>query len=174
MMGITVRRDRLAYLGLFIIVVIFLSSSNINFLGSDSETLIPYEPPLKAPPADHTTEKDLNTPPHKIGTAGDPPKAPDTDKDKDTDAASQPSAIETLTTIPDGAHVEGFTILDQLYLRNGTFYLVTSDVSKFPPVRNMLSQPLEMAEGFDPEPTGQVCCSCKYPTRNRRLDAAFS
>ncbi|KAF7378140.1 EGF domain-specific O-linked N-acetylglucosamine transferase [Mycena sanguinolenta] len=49
----------------------------------------------------------------------------------------------TLTTIPNGTHVPGFTLLDHLYLRNGTFYVVTLDRASFPFRENLLSRPVE-------------------------------
>ncbi|KAJ7258492.1 hypothetical protein C8J57DRAFT_1472258 [Mycena rebaudengoi] len=63
----------------------------------------------------------------------------------------------TLTTIPSGAHVPGFTLLDHLYLRNGTFYIITSDRASFPPRENLLSRPVEVVGGdwVDTEPTDE-------------------
>ncbi|KAF7378137.1 EGF domain-specific O-linked N-acetylglucosamine transferase [Mycena sanguinolenta] len=64
----------------------------------------------------------------------------------------------TLTTIPSGTHVPGFTLLDHLYLRNGTFYVVTSDRASFPPRENLLSRPVETVGGdwVDTEPTDEA------------------
>lgn len=59
------------------------------------------------------------------------------------------------TTLPTKVHTLGFTMLDHLYLRNGTFYVLISDQSKFPPLRNMASKLLE--PGQDLEPTDKVC-----------------
>ncbi|KAJ3996667.1 hypothetical protein F5050DRAFT_1757906 [Lentinula boryana] len=53
------------------------------------------------------------------------------------------------TTIPRGAHAYGFTIFDNLYLRNGTLFAVSSDLSKFPPRETILSAPLEL--GLPPD-----------------------
>ncbi|KAF9071796.1 hypothetical protein BDP27DRAFT_1446017 [Rhodocollybia butyracea] len=47
------------------------------------------------------------------------------------------------TSIPHGAHVNGFTIFNNLYLRNGTFYVVSLDPSTFPPREAILSAPLD-------------------------------
>ncbi|KAF8997469.1 hypothetical protein BDQ17DRAFT_1283867 [Cyathus striatus] len=58
--------------------------------------------------------------------------------------------VITETTIPVGAHVHGFTVFDHLYVRNGTFYVVTSDVSSFPPRRNLIGRPVEMDKDFEP------------------------
>ncbi|KAJ7041560.1 hypothetical protein C8F04DRAFT_1079244 [Mycena alexandri] len=58
------------------------------------------------------------------------------------------------TTIPSGAHVHGFTVLDNIYLRNGTFYVVTMDRSTFPPRNRMLSRPIKLGSK-DMEPTDE-------------------
>ncbi|KAJ6476926.1 hypothetical protein C8R45DRAFT_1008269 [Mycena sanguinolenta] len=60
------------------------------------------------------------------------------------------------TVIPSGAHVHGFTVLDNIYLRDGTFYVVTDDPASFPPRDRLLSRPVEMkggGGGEDPKPT---------------------
>ncbi|KAF8067951.1 hypothetical protein FPV67DRAFT_1669816 [Lyophyllum atratum] len=57
------------------------------------------------------------------------------------------------TTIPGGEVVNGYSLLDRLYLRKGTFYIVTSDVSTFPSRNNMIARPLDMGAGHDLEPT---------------------
>ncbi|TFK41768.1 hypothetical protein BDQ12DRAFT_678458 [Crucibulum laeve] len=59
------------------------------------------------------------------------------------------------TTFPGHARVHGFLIFDQLYMRDGVFYIVTSNVSSFPPRRNILSRPFNLGEGHDMEPTDQ-------------------
>lgn len=63
------------------------------------------------------------------------------------------------TAIPsnDGrsAHSTGYTIFDDLYLRNGTFYVVTSNVSAFPNRLSLISRPLDMGKE-DLTPTDQV------------------
>ncbi|KAF8996225.1 hypothetical protein BDQ17DRAFT_1392068 [Cyathus striatus] len=58
--------------------------------------------------------------------------------------------VTTETTIPGGAHVHGFTVFDHLYVRNGTFYVVTSDVSSFPPRKNLIGRPVELDKDFEP------------------------
>lgn len=60
------------------------------------------------------------------------------------------------TSIPKGAHVHGFTVFDNLYLRGGTFYVLTSDVDAFPPRRNLIAKPLESGRGNDHEPSDNV------------------
>lgn len=56
------------------------------------------------------------------------------------------------TTIPDGAHSYGFTIFDNLYLRSGTFYVVTAaDPSEFPSRNALIAAPLEKGSNFDQE-----------------------
>ncbi|KAJ7152671.1 hypothetical protein C8R43DRAFT_923814 [Mycena crocata] len=55
------------------------------------------------------------------------------------------------TRIPNGAHVHGFTMLDNIYLRNGTFYVVTADRSSFPPLDQLLSRPVGLSDaGIEP------------------------
>ncbi|KAJ3829144.1 hypothetical protein EV361DRAFT_7532 [Lentinula raphanica] len=48
------------------------------------------------------------------------------------------------TIIPRGAHAYGFTIFDNLYFRNGTLFVVNSDLSIFPQRETILSAPLEL------------------------------
>ncbi|KAJ7590491.1 hypothetical protein C8J56DRAFT_932994 [Mycena floridula] len=59
------------------------------------------------------------------------------------------------TTIPGGAHSHGFTLFNELYLRNGTFYILTSDSSGFPEKRALIARPLERGRKYDLEPTNQ-------------------
>lgn len=60
------------------------------------------------------------------------------------------SAILGVTAIP------GFTLFDRLYLRNGTFYVVSSDMTSLPPRRNILAPPVDVGKGHDMEPTDRV------------------
>ncbi|KAE9403554.1 hypothetical protein BT96DRAFT_878635 [Gymnopus androsaceus JB14] len=53
------------------------------------------------------------------------------------------------TRIPGGAHSYGYSIFDNLYLRNGTFYVVTADRSRFPSLDALLAVPLDRGVGFD-------------------------
>jgi hypothetical protein len=62
----------------------------------------------------------------------------------------------SFTTIPHGANTNGFTVFDNLYLRDGTFYVITSEPSSFPPRREMISKPMNMGPDADLEPTDQV------------------
>ncbi|KAF8193270.1 hypothetical protein K438DRAFT_1829391 [Mycena galopus ATCC 62051] len=59
------------------------------------------------------------------------------------------------TTIPNGAHVHGFTVLDNIYLRNGTFYVVTDDRASFPPRDRLLSLPVQLVKDANTEPTDE-------------------
>ncbi|TFK41786.1 hypothetical protein BDQ12DRAFT_663800 [Crucibulum laeve] len=59
------------------------------------------------------------------------------------------------TTIPGGAHVHGFTVMDKLYLRNGTFFVLTSDVMSWPPRVNLLSHPVDLGQGDKLLPTDE-------------------
>ncbi|KAJ6570957.1 hypothetical protein DFH09DRAFT_916709 [Mycena vulgaris] len=64
-----------------------------------------------------------------------------------------PSAFRwTPTTIPSGAHVHGFTVLDNIYLRNGTFYVVSTDPASLPSRERMLSRPVQGMDGVDTTP----------------------
>lgn len=62
------------------------------------------------------------------------------------------------TTIPRAAHVSGFTVLDNVYLKNGTFFLLTSNQSFFPPRRELLSRPFDLGTP-NMEATDEVQCS---------------
>ena len=68
----------------------------------------------------------------------------------------RPSTVSTTTTIPGNAHVHGFTVLDDIYLRNGTLYILTSNFSSFPPRRNLISLPQDLGRDEDMEPTDDV------------------
>jgi protein O-GlcNAc transferase len=61
------------------------------------------------------------------------------------------------TTIPPHAHAWGFTVFDHLYLRNGTFYVVTANVSSFPPRTSLISPPVNSkAKKEETLPTDKV------------------
>ncbi|KAJ6614757.1 hypothetical protein B0H10DRAFT_2043945 [Mycena sp. CBHHK59/15] len=59
------------------------------------------------------------------------------------------------TTIPGNAHVNGFTVLDNIYLRNGTFYVVTPDPASLPPRNRLLSRPIPRGPGVEIEATDE-------------------
>ncbi|KAJ6484476.1 hypothetical protein C8R47DRAFT_555808 [Mycena vitilis] len=61
------------------------------------------------------------------------------------------------TTIPSGAHVHGFTVFDNLYLRNGTLYVVASDAERvaLPLRERLLSRPVERVGGVGVEATDE-------------------
>ncbi|KAF5324356.1 hypothetical protein D9619_011337 [Psilocybe cf. subviscida] len=61
----------------------------------------------------------------------------------------------TETTLPTTGHTPGFTIFDHLYLRNKTFYVVTSSPDAFPPLSHILSQPKDKRPGQNIDPTAQ-------------------
>ncbi|KAG6863500.1 hypothetical protein C0991_005387, partial [Blastosporella zonata] len=61
------------------------------------------------------------------------------------------------TTIPRGELVYGFGLLDRLYLRNGTLYVVTSTPSNFPQKKHIIARPLDRGDGRDLNPTDRVC-----------------
>ncbi|KAJ7051349.1 hypothetical protein C8F01DRAFT_999416 [Mycena amicta] len=65
--------------------------------------------------------------------------------DSDAGAISE-SPLHPQTTIPNNAQVHGFTVIDNLYLRNGTFYMVAPNASSvFPPRRQLLSLPVDLS-----------------------------
>ena len=66
------------------------------------------------------------------------------------------TSTQVETSIPGSEVVTGFALLDRLYLRNGTFFIVTANQSAFPPRRNMISPGLDMGAGHDMEPTDKV------------------
>lgn len=63
------------------------------------------------------------------------------------------------TTHPGQTQVFGFTILDQLYLCNGTLYIVTTNTTKFPDRRAMISRAIPPDSGLSEEPTDVVIIS---------------
>jgi protein O-GlcNAc transferase len=66
------------------------------------------------------------------------------------------SSTQIETSIPGSEVVTGFTLLDRVYLRGGTFFIVTANKSAFPPKRNMIAPGLDMGAGHDMEPTDKV------------------
>ncbi|KAG6835840.1 hypothetical protein H0H93_014055 [Arthromyces matolae] len=66
-------------------------------------------------------------------------------------AASTSTTIET--TIPTDQFVYGFGIFDRIYLRKGTFYIVTSDPSRFPQRKSIIARPLDSGPDVDRDPT---------------------
>lgn len=65
------------------------------------------------------------------------------------------------TRIPGNAVAHGFTVFDSLYLRGGTFYVVTKDRASFPELRHILSHPVDLGKGDEPtdKVTGYQCSS---------------
>ncbi|KAG6853187.1 hypothetical protein C0991_006218 [Blastosporella zonata] len=151
-MIVSLRRERIVWLALFIVVITVITWKS-NLLGT-SETLIEYEPPLH-PPNDENVVVTVRPPQETTGTVIDTDT--DTESPPSTPAGSsdKPPAIGPFTLVPEGAHSPGFTLLDNLYLWKGTFYVITSDVSKFPPLANMISVPRPLAENVDLTPTDQ-------------------
>lgn len=62
--------------------------------------------------------------------------------------------VSTETTQP-GSNTHGFNLFDNLYLRNGTFYIVTSTPSSFMPRNHIVSRPTRRGEGIDIQATDQ-------------------
>ncbi|RDB18390.1 hypothetical protein Hypma_000336 [Hypsizygus marmoreus] len=61
-------------------------------------------------------------------------------------------SIVAETTMPAGTLVPGFALLDRLYLRNGTFFIVSNSTA-FPPRSDIISRPLDIGANHDLEPT---------------------
>jgi hypothetical protein len=65
------------------------------------------------------------------------------------------TSTQVETSIPGSELVIGFTLLDRLYLRNGTFFIVTTNLSAFPPRSNMIAPAMDLSSG-DTRPTDKV------------------
>ncbi|KAK1225030.1 hypothetical protein PQX77_012029 [Marasmius sp. AFHP31] len=81
-----------------------------------------------------------------------------TGKDRPGQPAAQESngglgSVLNPTTIPGGAATHGFTVFDELYLRDGTLYVVTKDRKSFPRLPEILAKPLKMEPGVSLVPT---------------------
>jgi hypothetical protein len=74
------------------------------------------------------------------------------------------ASTKVQTSIPGSELVTGFSLLDRLYLRNGTFFIVTANRSAFPPMRLIIMPGLDIGAGDDMEPTDKVLiCSDRVP-----------
>jgi hypothetical protein len=83
---------------------------------------------------------------------------------------STSTSTQVETSIPGSELVTGFALLDRLYLRNGTFFIVTANQSAFPPRRNIISPGMDMGAGHDMEPTDKVLiCSVRVPYQKYKL-----
>ncbi|KAF8224737.1 hypothetical protein L208DRAFT_1425748 [Tricholoma matsutake] len=69
---------------------------------------------------------------------------------------STSTSTRVVISIPGAELVIGFALLDRLYLRNGTFFIVTETQSAFPPRRNLIAPGMDMGAGHDTEPTDKV------------------
>lgn len=80
---------------------------------------------------------------------------------KDELSSSDPKSTLTSvqTTSPGNSLVHGFVLLDRLYLRNGTFFIVTANNSLFPPKNHMISPLMDIGAGHNMEPTDRVSSS---------------
>ncbi|KAF8345461.1 hypothetical protein F5887DRAFT_1102569, partial [Amanita rubescens] len=65
----------------------------------------------------------------------------------------QRAMAETTSPEPDPFRARGFTVLDRLYMKNGTFFVVTSDSARFPPREYIISRPVDVGVGNDIAPT---------------------
>ncbi|KAG6810988.1 hypothetical protein H0H92_009527 [Tricholoma furcatifolium] len=136
---IRVRRDRVTFasISIAIILITILSwKTDSPEAPHRNAAIVTKRPSLVSPQEVLADDFDAEGPSHK-----------------DASAKDLRPAIGPLTIIPKGAHSPGFTILDNLYLRNGTFYVITPDPSKFPPREDMISVPRGLAERIDLTPT---------------------
>ncbi|KAL0576132.1 hypothetical protein V5O48_005850 [Marasmius crinis-equi] len=78
------------------------------------------------------------------------PAEPEDDKQ---DSGSIGGGELRLTTIPHNAFTHGFTIFDELYLRDGTLYVVTPNRKSFPRLPDMLAKPIQRKPGVSVVPT---------------------
>lgn len=72
---------------------------------------------------------------------------------KASDANDPSPTLETTLALPNPP--PGFAIFDRLYVRNKTFYAVTSEPSTYPALKYILSQPEDMSKA-DISPTDKV------------------
>ncbi|KAF8198546.1 hypothetical protein BJ912DRAFT_845371 [Pholiota molesta] len=61
----------------------------------------------------------------------------------------------TETTLVGGVAVPGFNVFDRLYVWNGTIYAVTNDPKAFPPLKSILSRPVNRQLNLNTDPTPQ-------------------
>jgi protein O-GlcNAc transferase len=65
------------------------------------------------------------------------------------------TSTQVETSIPGSELITGFTLLDRLYLRNGTFFIVAANLSAFPSRWNMIAPGVDLSSG-NTEPTDKV------------------
>ncbi|KAG6877038.1 hypothetical protein C0993_010866 [Termitomyces sp. T159_Od127] len=146
------RRGRVV-LPVVLIVALVLLTWKTDLRGS----LVEYGPPLhpKAPEPDEPLYEAPSTPTTPGADAnpdGDAERLADPGKPNVVDPST---VIGPFTVIPEGAYSQGFTLFDNLYLRNGTFYVIAQDASRFPPIADMISAPHERGPNIDTTPTSQ-------------------
>lgn len=146
------RRERALCLGVFIAMILFLGTYQAGVLNRGEGQMESFE---SQHPSDDIPDQEPPRPPRP------PPLRPPSHKSPPSADQDAHNDARPVTTMPTEEHADGFTILDHLYLRSGTFYVLTSDSSKFPRKRNMLSRPLEMGSP-DMEPTDKVRYSAFY------------
>lgn len=156
------RRELRCFLFFFIAVVVV---SSLSFGSGYFQPRFGDVSFLKFEVPDWRGHKDLPQDPEEIEDDEDVQR-PDTNSHVESaslptpiiDIPTPPSSEEVFneTTIPGGAYIQGLTVLDNLYMRNGTFYILTSNVSQFPSRSDMIAKPLSKAEGINLEPTDQV------------------
>ncbi|KAF7300528.1 hypothetical protein HMN09_00937300 [Mycena chlorophos] len=63
-------------------------------------------------------------------------------------------AVWPYTRIPNKAHVHGFTVLENIYLRDGTFFVYRDPATEtFPAARELLAKPVDKEHNVNDEPT---------------------
>nr|GAT47165.1 predicted protein [Mycena chlorophos] len=80
-----------------------------------------------------------------------PPQSEDWAESIDED---ETPAVWPYTRIPNKAHVHGFTVLENIYVRNGTFFIYRDPATEtFPAARELLAKPMDKEPNINDDPT---------------------
>src|SRR5262249_14678073 len=91
-------------------------------------------------------ELDIQAPGHTPISSDSDTTAPVNPSLPDLHAGEVVQGLKT-TAIPPHANATGFVLFDNLYLLNGTFFVVTDDPSRFPPLKDLISRPVRREGG---------------------------
>lgn len=130
-------------------------------------------PPLSVLPqkADNANPIPQPKPANAVADAIDPMEesdygSPDFKYPDSTIMSSSMSLTSSLeTTVPNGALIHGFFVLDNLVVHNGTFYIVTRNRSAFPEKKEDLVWRPFVSGQVEREPNEEVCfraSSCRF------------
>lgn len=154
---VLLRRERVVYFVAFVVLASILGTYKLGILtglrgfqSSSSDIYFEDQSLSPSPQDNHTSTATSHS-------ALDQDSDQDQNHDNGPPKNQVPTSIGPFTYTTNPAGIHGFTILDHLYLRNGTFYVVTPNAAGFPPRRNLLSRPLDLGKDYDLEPTDQVC-----------------